>query len=67
METIKQMNDTKNNQTSDIMTKEQFAASFVRALKHGSKIAAGKEKTTNARDFIKQIRAEIEEDKLEGN
>jgi hypothetical protein len=62
--------DTTNktpSRTRYFMTKNQFAASFVRALKHGTRIATGKEKTTgNAREFTKQIRAEIEEDKRAG-
>jgi hypothetical protein len=42
-------------------TKKEFAASFVRALKHGTRIATDKEKATgNARELIKQIRAEID-------
>jgi hypothetical protein len=55
------------DRTVNTMNKKQFAASFVRALKHGTRIAEGKEKTEgSARDFIKQIRAEIEEDEREG-
>lgn len=58
------MNNT--NIQNDVISKEQFADSFIRALNHGARIAAGKEKTAgNARDFIKQVRAEIEEDKRE--
>ncbi|GHV40080.1 hypothetical protein FACS1894187_20650 [Synergistales bacterium] len=59
------MNNTADR-TGDTMTKEQFAVSFINALKHGTRIATGKEKTTGAaRDFIKKVRAEIEEDKRE--
>jgi hypothetical protein len=48
------------------MSKKQFAASFVRALKHGTRIAEGKEKTAgDARELMNRLRAEIEEDKRE--
>jgi len=55
-----------NKNIDDIMSKEEFAASFVRALKHGTNIAEGKEKTSgSARDLMNRLRAEIEEDKRE--
>jgi hypothetical protein len=60
------MDNTTGGRANDIMTKEQFSQSFIQALKHGANIAAGKEKTADARDFIKQVRAEIEEDQREG-
>jgi vacuolar-type H+-ATPase subunit I/STV1 len=47
-------------------SKEQFSRSFIQALKHGAKIAEGKEKTADARGFIRQVRAEMEEDQREG-
>jgi hypothetical protein len=48
------------------MSKEQFAASFIKTLKHGTRIAEGKEKTAgNAHELMKRLRAEIEEDKRE--
>jgi hypothetical protein len=49
------------------MSKEQFAISFVGALKHATRIAEGKEKTAgDARELMNRLRAEIEEDKREG-
>jgi hypothetical protein len=49
------------------MTKDQFTADFIRVLRSGAKIAAGKEKTAGeARDMINKLRAEIEADKREG-
>jgi hypothetical protein len=61
------MNTDTADCTDDVMTKKQFATSFVRALKHGARIAEGKEKTAgSARDFIKRVRAEVEEDTRAG-
>jgi hypothetical protein len=49
------------------MTKEQFAVSFIRTLKRATRIAEGKEKTAgDARELMKKLRAEIEEDKRAG-
>ncbi|MDR2615191.1 MAG: hypothetical protein LBC28_01290 [Oscillospiraceae bacterium] len=53
--------------TDDSMTKEQFAVSFIRTLKRATRIAEGKEKTAgDARELMKKLRAEIEEDKRAG-
>jgi hypothetical protein len=61
------MNARTTDRTSDVMTKKQFAISFIRALKHGTRIAEGKEKTAgDAREFINRVRAEVEEDKRAG-
>ncbi|MDR1328294.1 MAG: hypothetical protein LBK23_01685, partial [Oscillospiraceae bacterium] len=54
------------DRADDVMSKKQFAASFIRALKHGTRIAEGKEKTAgDARELMNRLRAEIEEDKRE--
>jgi hypothetical protein len=51
---------------SDSMTKEQFAASFIQALKHGTRIATGKEQTVgDAHELMNRLRSEIEDDKRE--
>ena len=55
--------NTTVNQPNDGMSKEQFAVSFICALKHGTRIATGKEKTSgNAHELMNKLRAEIKED-----
>jgi len=49
------------------MSKEQFAASLVRILRQGTRIATGEEETAgSAREFMDRLRAEVEGDKREG-
>jgi len=44
-------------------TKEQFAASFIRALDDGVKIAAGEKRGKPARELVDELKKYVEEER----